>query len=244
MPLHLGFTGPTGGLFWAPALAPLVDIPDGVLDADVAARLGAPDQGRQLAVAGLLPGAIGILDVTVRQVQPARRYNRKRGGEGTMARVVLGDASGDIEMVLWDEETAHVAAGGPFQPGARLRVAGATVKAGYRGGLELGLGAARITIAAATPPELATLLGTLHSVGPTRIVGDRPSLTFQGDVAVLTVGGVERLVVAGPLLQQVRAVAPGAQVEFQDVQRHPAVDGWWLTTPATTLVLPGPPRNG
>lgn len=183
---------------------------------------------------------VGILEVDVRQIVPTRPYNRKRGGQGTVARVVLGDATGEIDLVLWDEETNQVA-GGPFQPGATLRLAGATVKAGFRGGLELGLGLARVTPGVPRPPE--GLSGVLESVGETRVVGAPPEVAFQADIAVRCTDGLQHIVVSGQALLDVRALAPGAHMEISHLRVNPALENWWRTTAESRCTATPDPRN-
>src|SRR5688572_18471856 len=134
------------------------------------ARAGAgEDVARHLQVAGLEPGDVGVLDVQVRGVSPARTYDRKRGGQGLLQRVTLADATGEVDLVLWDDETRQ-AKDGPFQAGAFLRLRGAAVKAGHRGGVELGLGSALVETAPERPVG-RPIEGTLASLGEVRPVG-------------------------------------------------------------------------
>lgn len=221
-------------------------MPQGLLESGVHTRLrqieGGMDTGRPLLVSDLTPGMVGIIEVEVRQVMPARTYPRRRGGEGLLAKVVLGDRSGEVEMTLWDEETAQIAAG-PFVPGALLRIAGATVKAGFRGGIELGLGVARVLPMAEATRGTGMVEGVLESVGPTRIVGDGPNQAFQADAKICQDGIPRQVVLTGPLLLQVRVLALGSALRLEPVEANTAVDNWWWTTPATTCVILGGPRN-
>jgi ssDNA-binding replication factor A large subunit len=102
---------------------------------------------RRLQVRDLAPGDAGVLDVEVVRWGPTRSYSRKRGGTGQLARLSLADATGEVEMVLWDDEVPRLR---DWPPGTRLRLRGAPVKSGWKGGVELGLGSARVE--AAPPP--------------------------------------------------------------------------------------------
>ena len=100
------------------------------------------DTARHLTIATLEPGTFGVLVATIVQVEPVLPYRRKAGGEGLRGRLRLADSTGEVELVLWDDETAHVR-DGTFAAGRRIVLRGASVKPGYRGGIELGLRGAR-----------------------------------------------------------------------------------------------------
>jgi len=195
-----------------------------------------------MRVADLVPGDIGVLEVEVRQVKPTQVYQRKRGGEGLRARIVLGDASGEVEMVLWDDETRQVR-DGPFQPGARLLIAGAPVRPGFRGGVELGFPGARVTVQPPLPDE--QLEGIIDSLGPTRVVGE-PPFTFEAEATLRTQGGPQQVLLTGAALLAARGIPLGTNVLVHPVRRNPALEGWWWTTPATRCEPAsegGPARN-
>ncbi len=111
------------------------------------------DVRRHLSIATLEPGVFGVLQCTIVQVHPVQTYRRKQGGEGLLGRVRLSDGTREAELVLWDDETMHIR-DGTFVAGAGLVLAGATVKPGYRGGLELGLRGASWSIVSPAPPGL------------------------------------------------------------------------------------------
>lgn len=123
-----------------------------LLEAATAARLARAAAGesveRRLQVIALRPGDAGVLDVEVVRWGPTRSYNRKRGGTGQMARITFADGTGEVDMVLWDDEVARLRA---WPPGTKLRLRGAPVKAGWKSGVELGLGSARVEILADEP---------------------------------------------------------------------------------------------
>ncbi|MEA3202370.1 MAG: hypothetical protein QOI63_36, partial [Thermoplasmata archaeon] len=103
------------------------------------------------------------------------------------------------------------------------------VKAGYRGGVELGLGSA--VLERVETPATSTLSGTLLSLGETRVV-EGPPVRFQADALVRTDAGERTVVLEGDLLLKARA-APGAVLS--GLAPHPALDGWLLATPATRI---------
>src|SRR5687768_11761202 len=83
-----------------------------LLEPATAARLararGGAEVANRLQVATLEPGRVGVLDAQVRAIAPSRTYDRKRGGQGLLQRVTLADATGEVDLVLWDDELRHV----------------------------------------------------------------------------------------------------------------------------------------
>ena len=193
-----------------------------LVDAETLERLRQPSAGRRLTVQGLEVGTFGVLDVTVTQVAPPRAFRRRNGTEGLVARATLGDPTGEVDLVLWDDEV-RLLRDGTLAPGARLRLRGATVKAGYRGGIELGLGAAVVEPAPATDQAM-DIAGTLLAVSETRMVADR----FQVDVTLDSDGGPVLVVLWDDLVKAVRALELGAAIRLQGVARHPMLDGCYL----------------
>ncbi|HEX2066669.1 MAG TPA: hypothetical protein VHI93_07645 [Candidatus Thermoplasmatota archaeon] len=196
------------------------------------ARAGA-EPPNLLRVGSLAPGDVGVVEATVAQVHPARPFARMRGGRGELCRVTLADASGEADLVLWDDELRHVR-DGTLASGARVRLRGAAVKPGYRGGVELGLGSAVLERIDVPAPKLAA---TLVSLGPTRVL-DGPPPRFQADGVVRLVddGRERHMVLEGETLRQVRA-ADGT-VRLEGLLPHPALDGWLLCTAATRVAQP------
>ncbi len=213
---------------------------DGFLEPATAERLRLAQTGadvaRRLRAGELVPGDVGILEVEVRGVSPVRPYRRKRGGEGLLCRVSLADASGEVELVLWDAET-RLAQDGPFRTGSRLRIAGAAVRAGYRGGIELGLGSA-VVESVGRGSGVSTLAGVVVDLGETRPVADGGRMRFNADVVLDGPAGVVRVVAWDEALRALRQAGRGAAVALENVSPHPALEGWFVTTPQTTL------RNG
>ncbi len=179
------------------------------------------DPARMLEIAGLDVGDWGVLDVVVDQVHPARPFKRKRGGEGTVGRVTLRDHSGAIDMVLWDDEN-RLAVDGPLTHGTRLLVRGATVKAGWKGGLELGLGSA--VLEAGPAPKATLLQGVLLERSEAEVVGDPPRckveilLDLDGEQVTVVCWDDAIKAVQGPI---------GTRVAL-DAQPHPALDGYYI----------------
>lgn len=215
-----------------------MELPSGLLEPATQARLAEALRGRmverRLRLGELEPGAVGVVEAEVRQVHPPRPYVRKTGAPGLFGRVTLADPSGEAVLVLWDDET-RLLQDGPFQPGAFLRLQGASVRAGRRGEPELALGAAMVTRLEQEAAPLSRLEGVLVDVGPTRVVGEPPMVGFQADVRVEAVGGTATVVLQGELVRQVRGILPGAAVVLDGVQAHPVLEGWWIAGPATEL---------
>lgn len=210
-----------------------------LLDEATAARLAraraGEDVARRLLLAALVPGDVGVLEVQVRAVAPTRTYERKRGGQGLLQRVTLADASGEADLVLWDDEVRQAKAGdGPFQPGAFLRLRGAAVKAGHRGGVELGLGSAVVeridpplAAAAAAGSRAGPLEGVLRSFGEVRPVGAPPALRFTMEAELDTPRGPVRVAAWDEAVKQLRAAGLGAAVRLPNAEANPLLDGWW-----------------
>lgn len=209
---------------------------DDLLSPGTAARLrravGGDDVTRRLQVSSLEPGQNGILDVQVRALSPSRTYERKRGGQGLLQRVTLADSTGEVDLVLWDDELRHAAPAGAFQPGAFLRLRGAAVKAGHRGGVELGLGSALVEpLAAAGAPAGAaaptTLEGLLGAFGEVRPVGAPPAMRFTMEAALETATGNVRVALWDQAVKQARACGERSRVRLSGCTPNPLLDGWW-----------------
>lgn len=189
---------------------------------------------RRLRVGALVAGDVGVLEVQVRAVAPMRTYVRKRGGEGLVQRVTVADASGEVDLVLWDDETRQ-AKDGPLQPGAFLRLRGVAVKAAHRGGVELGLGSALVEAVTLQGSAPATLEGTLQSLGEVRPVGNPPAVRFTMEAILRTPAGPATLVAWDAAVKVLHKARPGDQVIVEGAERNPLLDGWW-TAPATARV--------
>ncbi|HUR25369.1 MAG TPA: hypothetical protein VM327_05060 [Candidatus Thermoplasmatota archaeon] len=217
---------------------------DDQLEAATAARLAraraGEDVANRLQVATLEPGRVGVLDVQVRAVAPSRTYDRKRGGQGLLQRVTLADATGEVDLVLWDDELRHAAPTGAFQPGAFLRLRGAAVKIGHRGGVELALGSALVeplgTPAGAGPTEL---VGVLRAFGEVRPVGAPPALRFSMETTLETLDGRLQVVAWDEAVKQLRAAGLGVRVRIGGCARNPFLEGWWTSSgPVTSGASP------
>jgi hypothetical protein len=220
-------------------------VQDGLVDAATAARLArarsGEDTARRLRVAALEPGQVGVLDVQVKAVGPPRPYARRNGMQGLMQRVTLADGTGEVDLVLWDDERRQCQ-DGPLQPGAFLRLRGAAVKAGHRGGVELGLGSALVESLPAPPAAKAgPLEGTLRELGEVRPVGSPPAMRFTMDAVLETAAGPVRLAAWDLAVKALRAVGVGGRLRISGAAPNPLLEGWW-TVPADARVesLPGP----
>ncbi|MEA3137075.1 MAG: hypothetical protein QOJ26_10 [Thermoplasmata archaeon] len=205
---------------------------DDLLEEGTAARLAAAragqDVSRRLRVASLEAGQVGVLEAQVRAVAPSRPYARKRGGEGLLQRVTLADDTGEVDLVLWDDELRHAATAGAFQPGAFLRLRGAAVKAGHRGGVELGLGSAVVEPMAAPRAEgPVVLVGVPRAFGEVRPVGAPPALRFSMDATLETLDGLVQVAAWDQAVKQLRALGLGVRVRLEGCTPNPFLQGWW-----------------
>lgn len=215
-----------------------MEVPPGLLEPATEERLrqalSGKDVASRLPLGALQAGTTGIVEAAVRQVHPVRPYMRKNGGTGLIGKVTLADATGEAVLVLWDDET-RLLQDGPFQPGAYLRMQGATVRAGRRGEPELALGAAVVTALEGEVAPPSRLEGTLLEVGPARVTGQPPALRFQADAQLQAPGGVAHIALEGEPLRSLRSILPGATVALEGVTAHPVLDGWWIAGPATVV---------
>lgn len=244
--------GNTAGL--GPAAGPAGPPGPVGLDVDDATRtrlaaLGARGPGAQdarvLRLGALHVGDVGVVAAEVRAVAPVRTYARKRGGEGLLCRVTLADATGEADLLLWDDEV-RLTQDGPLRVGAAVRLHGPTVKAGRSGGVELGLGAAHLV--PVPPAPLRPLAGRLVAIGATRPVGDPPALRFTCELTVATDAGDVRVAAWDAAVKAALAAGLGARVLVQG-RPNPFLEGWWTadalaTAPATAAQDPADPAPG
>jgi hypothetical protein len=222
---------------------------DAFLEPATAERLARAKAGEDVAnrlqVATLEPGKTGVLDAQVRTVAPSRTYDRKRGGQGLLQRVTLADATGEVDLVLWDDELRHAGPTGAFQPGAFLRLRGAAVKAGHRGGVELGLGSALVEpVAAPADAPPSALVGVVRAFGEVRPVGAPPALRFSMETTLETLDGTLRVVAWDQAVKQLRAAGLGVRVRIANCTRNPFLDGWWTSPgPVEATAERSPPKG-
>lgn len=228
--------------------------PDGPPAAAVgspAAALGSPGAtvGSPLAnvlrIAGLAVGQVGVLEGQVRTVSAARPYQRKRGGEGLLGRVTLADATCEVDLVLWDDEI-RLCRDGPLQPGAFVRIHGPTVKAGYRGGVELGLGSAEVVAIPSPGPARRApgpLEGMLLSIGNVRAVGAPPAVRFTCDLVVKCATMEVRVTAWDDAVKQARACGVGTRIRIPTPLANPFLEGWWTATTVDALTGKDNPAN-
>lgn len=95
----------------------------GLLDENAAALIVVEDCGRHhLRIADIVPGpSIVSFFGKVLVVGEPEEFTRQDGETGTRAALLLGDASGRIEVTLWDEKAGAV---GEIEPGEVLEVIG------------------------------------------------------------------------------------------------------------------------
>lgn len=189
-----------------------------------AQRAGSP-QSVRLQIALLEPGAIGVLDAEVRALGAPRPYARKRGGDGLLQRITLADATGEVDLVLWDDELG-LAREGPLQPGNHVRLHGPLVKAGYRGGVELALQGAHLV--AGPQADLREVIGQLLGIGVTKPLGEPPALRFTCELEVATASGTIRVAAWDDAVKSALAAGVGSRIRLW-ARPNPFLEGWWTT---------------
>lgn len=117
----------------------------GLLDEDAAALLVVGDCGRQhLKIRDLGPGPTLLSFFgKVLSVGEPTTFSRPDGEEGRRASLLLGDATGRVEVVLWDEQAEAIA---EIEVGEVLEVIGRRSKRGGPSLSALALRKARVTI--------------------------------------------------------------------------------------------------
>lgn len=204
------------------------DLDPAVADRLARARTDPLAAATRLRLGALEAGAVGLVEAEVRGVGPVRRYARKRGGEGLLQRVTLADATGEADLVLWDEETRLARADGPLQAGAHVRIHGPLVRAGRSpGALELGITGAEV-VALPAPPD-RVLEGRLTSIGTTRPVGEPPALRFTAELTIETDRGPVRVAAWDAAVKGALAAGLGARVRVTG-RPNPFLEGWWTAT--------------
>jgi replication factor A1 len=121
----------------------------GLLDENAAALLVVADCGRHhLQIAGIAPGpSVVSFFGKVLSVGEPEEFARRDGETGVRATLLLGDASGRIEVTLWDEKAE---AAGEIEPGEVLEVIG---KLAPRGGSVTALALRKSTVLIDCPME-------------------------------------------------------------------------------------------
>lgn len=211
--------GPSVVQPWQDALSP-----------EVAARLerarAGGDEAHHLEIGAMKAGVVGVLDAKLAQLQPVRTFTRKNGTEGRIGRATLSQHGADVELVLWDHEIEAVC--DAVQVGQDVRLAGVAVKQGYRGGLELSLGAASVIALQGGNSGTDSLEG-MFALEQAAVQDDG---TIRAVLHVDTADGRQSIVLAGEPVRHARGLERGI---VTDVSRHPVMDDWWLSTAATSV---------
>ncbi len=94
-----------------------------LLDEVTAAMVLVKDLGRAHVKISGLSGTSSLFSFfgKVLSLTPPREFNRKDGGKGYVAHLILGDETGQVQAVLWDERAAAAA---EIEPGDVLEIIG------------------------------------------------------------------------------------------------------------------------
>jgi hypothetical protein len=123
--------------------------------------------------------------------------------------------------VLWDDETKLLREP-VLQPGARVVLRGATVKAGYRGGVELTIGGGRLELCAPPAATARDLTGILVR------------MDAHGDTVDLVLAGAEPAMVVVPAAAAATLRIP-ERIRVSAAQPHPLLEGWFQATAGTRV---------
>ncbi|MBS7619218.1 hypothetical protein KEJ21_01025 [Candidatus Bathyarchaeota archaeon] len=102
----------------------------GLLTDDAAAHLVASNLGifagerieAKLKIGGLTSGLNNVsLTGRVIHIFPAKKFTRIDGREGKLVRMLLGDSTGTVDVLLWDEKADQIVAG-RIEPGKIVRI--------------------------------------------------------------------------------------------------------------------------
>ena len=107
------------------------------------------------------------------------------------------------------------------------------MKAGYRGGVELGLGAA--VLEPVDGDETTSLVGTVGDLPATRVVEGR----FQLELPLRVEGRDVVVVLWDDAVKAARDGAPGS-LRIDGVEPHPVLDDWFLGDGAAVSPVPQP----
>lgn len=184
----------------------------------------------------------GVLEVEVRATERVREFTRRDGVPGRLRRLTVADATGGVALVLWGEECDLAAGDGPLCPGAHVRLRGATVRPGYRGGVELHLGAAAIEPLPAAAGE--ALHGILAELGATRMVETDAGTRFRADARIDTARGPRQVALWDDAVKDALAAGVGADVAIA-ARPNPALEGWFIADAraADGTTVPGGPGD-
>lgn len=133
-------------------MAPWLAHVDRLVDDSTAALLRTSQGGagrREAALSELEVGMWCQVEARIVQIHPSRTYNRRQGGPGLVTRLVLADASGEMDLVLWDDEAAPVR-DGTWASRDTLVLHGPTVTR-YKDKCELTLRSCPVDVIRATP---------------------------------------------------------------------------------------------
>jgi replication factor A1 len=143
------------------------------------------DLKTKISITDIMPGAD---DVTVygkvMYVYPVKAFKKKNGAEGRVARFVIADKTGSINVVLWDQKTSIISQG-KIVPNQYVRISHGYARAGLNERPELNIGRRGMVNVASTSVDTANF----------------PEITFfnkirnlrEGDVSINLMGIIRQL---------------------------------------------------
>jgi len=176
---------------------------------------GAPIRERNISIQDLVSG---LNDVTVigrvLAVYPVRCFKRRDGVEGKVARLLIGDKTGKLRVVLWDEHASGVEQG-KIEKDSVIRILHGYVREGRDGKLELHVGS-RGKIEDVSGEDYSNLVACAGKIGD----------LSEGDKHVT----VQGIVVTKPLFKEVTTSrgerVPVVTFELKDETGRIWVSAW------------------
>ena len=216
----------------------------------VASNLGLGGAGERIEAKlriGDLTSGLSDVSMTARVIHvfPASTFSRRDGREGKVLRMLLGDSTGSVAAVFWDERADHVLAS-KITPGKIVRILHGYTRE-RRGAVEINVGGRgqiymepMDAVEDAFPPveSFYRTPGEVHQPGAVNLVGvvvDRfPTSTFtrrdgsEGKVTRLVLeegGGRVNLVLWDDLADEVEGVTAGTRMRITGVSARAGQDG-------------------
>ncbi len=230
-------------------------------------EMGAND-GAYLTIAELPGRTEATVRVTIEHVEPVRTFERAGRDPGRLVGVTVADATGKARLVLWERDVNKVS-DGEIRKGDRVTVVNARVKES-RFGVELhvspwsvlevegALDPAKRKLLmdvaddarrrdasdeddAPEPAEVASLVGTITTLSPTRPFRSPEGVVgFVADLDIETTDGLTRIVLWNEPVRAIRQFLPGARVRLTNLALTPrGAATEWHSTPETRVERAG-----
>ncbi|MFB3888790.1 MAG: OB-fold nucleic acid binding domain-containing protein [Candidatus Bathyarchaeia archaeon] len=116
----------------------------------------------------------------VKQIFSLSKFVRQDQTEGTVMRFALADATGEIQVVAWNEKAEELEK--TLRKDAKVQVLGARVKAGDNGEIEVHVDAASFVEVSAVPEQKMQISGLAEGLNRVNVEGEVASLPTSREV--------------------------------------------------------------